>query len=292
MGKSVDKPVHSLIGGLWRDRVAFSGYWYPRYKKGKIGGETTPEAIASYCKESIRQYGFTRLEGKVGIFPPSVDIATVEAIRSAVGPEVELGVDPNGVWSPETAIRTIRKMDRFDLCNVEEPCRELDASARVRSRVDVPLSTHCPLVAEILRLGVADVMVGDPYEAGGILVSKKLVAACELHNLGYWIHSALELGISLAANIQICASSPHIIHPSQGTYEHLADDIIRGGKFEIRDGSIKVPTGPGLGVEIDEKKLDRYHRLYEEEGEAGFAGYSTIGSDPERPGWSPSFPEW
>ena len=92
--------------------------------------------------------------------------------------------------------------------------------------------------------------------------------------------------------MQICASSPHIIHPSQGTYEHLADDIIGGGKFEIRNGSIKVPTGPGLGVEIDEKKLDRYHRMYEEEGEAGFAGYSTIGSDPERPGWSPSFPEW
>jgi len=284
--------VYDLIGGLYRDKVSFSGYWYPRYKKGRVGGESTPQTIAKYCEEAVRKYGFTRLEGKVGIFHPNFDIKTIEAIRGEVGPEVELGVDANGVWSPETAIKVIKKMDSYDLCNVEEPCRDLEACARVRRRVDVPISTHCPLVAEVMKLGVADVMVCDPYEVGGILVTKKLVAAAELHNLGFWLHSAAELGVSMAANMHIVASSPHIIHPSQGTYEHIADDVIKSGKFKIKDGCIVVPNGPGLGVEIDETRLKRYHEMYLEQGEAGFAGYAIISADTNRPTWWPSIPQW
>ncbi len=293
IGKIVDRPVCDLFGGRYRDRVTFSGYWYPRYQnKSGEGGESTPEEIASYCETAIKKYGFKRLEGKVGVFSPAFDVETIATIRSSVGRDIELGVDPNGLWSPESAIKIIRKMDEFDLCNVEEPCRDLVACANVRARVDVPISTHCPLIAELTRLGVADVMVCDPYEVGGILSTKKLCGAAELHNLGFWIHSAAELGISMAANLHIASSSPHIIHPSQGTYEHLSDEIIKGGKFKIYGGSINVPSGPGLGVELDESKVSRYHKVFEEQGEFGFAGYGTISSDSERPDWWPSIPQW
>jgi len=292
IGKSADRPVYDLLGGRYRDRVTFSGYWYPRYQNGNEGGESTPEQIASYCEKAIKQYGFKRLEGKVGVFSPDFDIQTVAAIRSRVGDEVELGVDPNGLWSPESAIKIIRKMDEYDLCNVEEPCRDLVACAGVRARVDVPISTHCPLIAELTKLGVADVMVCDPYEVGGILSAKKLCGAAELHNLGFWIHSAAELGVSMAANLHIAASSPHIIHPSQGTYEHVSDEIIKGGKLKIHEGSIDIPNGPGLGVELDEMKVSQYHKNFEENGEFGFAGYGTISSDSERPDWWPSIPQW
>ena len=292
IGKAVDKPVYDLIGGLFRDKVPFSGYWYPRYESSQVASESTPEAIAKFCEETIRAYGFTRLEGKVGIFPPNFDVKTIEAIRSAVGPEIELGVDPNAAWSPETAIKVIKKMNAYDLCNVEEPCRELEACARVRSRIDVPVSTHCPLIAEVVRLGVADIMVSDPYEIGGILVTKKLVGAAELHNLGFWLHSAAELGVSLAANIHIAASSPHMIHPNQGTYEHIADDIIKGGKHRIKDGCISVPNGPGLGVQLDEAKLKQYHELYLAQGAAGFGGHSTISSNADKQLRWPSLPQY
>lgn len=134
-------------------------------------------------------------------------------------------------------------------------------------------------------------MVCDPYEVGGILVTKKLVAAAELHNSGFWIHSAAELGVSMAANIHLAASSPHMIHPNQGTYEHISDDIIKGGKFKIKDGCITVPNGPGLGVEIDETRLKQYHEMYLEQGEAGFAGDSIISADTNRPTWWPSIPQ-
>jgi glucarate dehydratase len=292
IGKSVDKPIYDLLGGKYRDKIAFSGYWYPRYKLGNLGGESTPEEIAKYCRNIIKKYGFTRLEGKAGVFSPAFDLKTVATIRSEVGAEIEIGIDANGLWSPESAIRIIKKMDQYDLCHVEEPCRDLEASARVRSRVDVPISTHCPLIAELIKLGVADIMVCDPYEVGGILTTKKLCAASELHNIGFWIHSAAELGVSMSANLHIAASSPHIIHPSQGTYEHISDDIIKGGKFEIKCGAIKVPERPGLGVEIDESKLRSYGKKYQEEGDFGFAGYGNISLDIERPNWWPSIPEW
>jgi glucarate dehydratase len=292
IGKGLDRPVYDFLGGLYRERVSFSGYWYPRYRSGGVGGESSPEKLASYCKEVVRSYGYNRLEGKVGVFPPALDVKTVEVIRSEVGSEVELGVDPNGTWSPETAVSVIKKMDKFDLCNVEEPCRELEACARVRSRVGVPISTHCPLLPEVIRLGVADVMVCDHYEVGGILLTKKLVAAAEIHNLGFWIHSAAELGVSTAANLHIAASSPHIIHPSQGTYEHISDDIIKGGKLRIKGGCMEVPQGPGLGVELDEEKVSSYNEYYEDKGIFGFAGYATLSSDSEKPNWWPSLPQW
>ncbi len=90
--------------------------------------------------------------------------------------------------------------------------------------------------------------------------------------------------------LHIAASSPHIIHPSQGTYEHLADDMIRSGRYEIHDGSINVT---GLGIELDEEKVNKYHDDFLQIGEQGFPGYSPIKeADSQRPKWTPKIHEY
>jgi len=293
VSKAANRPLYDLLGGKCRDSVAFSGYVYPRYQNQTEGGETTPEEISNYCAKIVKENGYKRIEVKLGVFDLQKDIETIRAIREKIGSNVEVGVDPNSLWSPETAIKMIGKLDRYDLCNVEEPCRGLEASARVRRSVTVPISTHSPLIPEVARLNAADVIVGDPHEAGGILISKKLIAAAEIHNLGFWLHSTAEAGVSMAAYLHIAASSPHIIHPSQGTYEHLADDIIIGSKHKFREGSVRVPDGPGLGVELDEEKVRIYHENFLRSGEQGFAGYNPIReADVQRPKWTPRIPEY
>jgi glucarate dehydratase len=293
VAKAAGQPLCNLLGGKFRDSVAFSGYIYPRYRNRDEGGEEKPEEIANYCAKIIKENGYGRIEIKLGIFDPQRDVATVAAIRDRIGPNVEIGVDANSAWSPETAVRTIRKLEHYDLCNVEEPCRGLEASARVRRGINTPISTHSPQIPEVAALHAADVIVGDPHEAGGILISKKLIAAAEIHNLGYWLHSTAEAGVSMAAYLHIAASSPHIIHPSQGTYEHLSDDIILGGKHRIQGGSIRVPDKPGLGIELDENKMRTYHDRFLNYGEEGFAGYSAVKeADSLRPEWAPTLPQY
>ncbi len=83
-----------------------------------------------------------------------------------------------------------------------------------------------------------------------------------------------------------------MIHPNQGTYEHIADDIIKDGKHRIKDGCINVPNGPGLGVQLDEAKLKQYHELYLAQGAAGFGGHSTISSNADKQLRWPSLPQY
>jgi len=287
MGKAIGRPVCDLLGGTRRTRVAFAAYIMPRYLgQAKTGGESTPQQIAKFCSEVIQKEGFKTLEIKLGIFSPRNDIQTIKEIRDVVGEDIELRVDPNSVWSPETSIRVIKAMEKYGVKNVEEPTKGIDALARVRRLVNTPISTHSSLIPEILRLEAADAIVGDLHHSGGILRARKLASAAEICNLDFWLHSGGELGISTAAIIHFAASMPFIIHANQTHYHHQVDDIVAGGKLTYEKGSMAVPKGPGLGVELDEKKVLKYAELYNRQGPYHYY------CDQERPEWMPEMPAW
>jgi glucarate dehydratase len=107
----------------------------------------------------------------------------------------------------------------------------------------------------------------------------------ETFQWGCAVHSSGELGIQLATMLHLGASLPNLGFAADAHYHHLADDIIKGGKMEYRDGKIALPKGPGLGVEIDRDKLAEYAELYRELG-----GY-TYDRDPGRPNWYTVMPE-
>lgn len=285
MGKAIGKPLCELLGGASRQEVPFAGYVFPRYREGEVGGESNPSEIASFCRGLIEEFGFKTLEIKLGVFDPNVDIEIVRAIRESVD-DIQVRVDPNSVWSVETSIRTIKKMARYDVQNVEEPTKGLSALANVRTATGAAISTHSSLIPEIAALGAADSIVGDLHHGGGIWMTKKLVSVAEAFNLDFWLHSGCELGISTAACIHLAASTPHMIHANQTHYHHQVDDVISHGKFKIENGSITVPTGPGLGVELDEEKVSKYSDLYKHMGPYRFY------CDRRRPDWIPSMPMW
>ena len=287
MGKAVGKPVCELIGGMYRDKVPFAAYIFPRYTgEGGVGGESTPESIAKYCVDMIDKYGVTTLECKLGVFPSKQEVEQIRAIREAVGEEVQIRVDPNRTWSTQTAVQTIRAMEKYNLRNVEEPCRGLEAAARVKRAIHTPTSTHSPLLLEVCKLGVADAITGVPYWYGGIWMTKKFAATAEILNLGFWLESSGELGIHKAVHLHIAASTPHMIDPNQTHANHLVDDIIVGGKFKFEKGYMTVPKRAGLGVELDQDKLKKYAELYKKVG-----GYPSTFDD-KRPSWQPLMPGW
>ena len=96
----------------------------------------------------------------------------------------------------------------------------------------------------------------------GRIDGMELAAVCDAFRVGMSMHSGAELGVSTAVNLHLAASTPQITYSIDGHYHHIVDDIIAGGKHQYENGKIKVPTGYGLGVELDEDKVAKYHALW------------------------------
>ena len=264
IGKAVGKPICDLIGGSYRNEVEFNGYVFPSRTGDRM---ETADEVAKFSRDLIRRYGFGLIELKTGIQPPKVEIEIVRVLREEVGPDIDIRIDSNAAWSPVTAIRTLNAMKKYDLENVEDPT-PAPAMARVSEMVGMPFSTHrysIEGVIEVANSGSADSVV--PDDDIGFLELKKVVGVAQACGLGCWLHTSNVLGISVAAKLHFLASTPYIVEPSQIQLEYLTDDVVKGGMVEIKNGCVCVPRGPGLGVEIDEKKVERYHELFKAEAE-------------------------
>ena len=217
--------------------------------------------------------GYRTIYFKVG-HDIRADIEAVEAVRDAIGNRGEIRIDANEAWAPGTAIRIIKQIEKFDVEWVEQPtpAKDIDALAHVRRAVNTPIAANQTCwtfqdVQQVLKRDAADVMVFDFYQVGGLLTYKKAIALCEASGIPVNHHCWGELGIGTAAGAHIVASSPPFLYANQSYVMIHEDDIIEGGLPKIEDGSIKVPTGPGLGVNLDPDRVARAVERYRKDGE-------------------------
>ncbi|MFX0196331.1 MAG: enolase C-terminal domain-like protein, partial [Candidatus Hodarchaeota archaeon] len=290
-GKILGRPVHDLVGGRMRDRINFSAYLFFRYVKAKggPGGETTPEGIVEEARSLVSKYGFRTLKLKAGVYDPDVDLETIRLLRQEF-PDKKIRIDPNAVWSPETAIRLGKKLEKYDIEYYEDPCSGIEGMAKVTRKVNIPTCTNIIVrtfrdLPAVIRLRAVDIIHSDPHRFGGIRAAVQLSKFCEVFNLGQSMHSGTEAGVGLAAMIHTAATWASQPYAIDTTYEHLEDDILER-PFIIEDGQIEVPTRPGLGIEIDEKKLQIYAEAYKREGP--FFSWE----DPRQPEWHQVSPRW
>jgi glucarate dehydratase len=290
MGKALGRPVCSLLGGKFRDWIPFSAYLFFRYafSDGK-GGEESPEKLADYAEMIVEKCGFDVLKFKGGVLPPEAELECVRLLRKRF-PKAKIRFDPNAAWSVGTSINILRRMMEYDLEYAEDPTWGIEAMSLVRRDVPVPFATNmCVISFDQIPLAVRtrciDIILSDVHYWGGLANNKKLASICETFQLGMGMHSDRELGISTAAQLHLAAATPYMVYAPDSHYHHQADDIITR-PFAYDRGGFKVPDGPGLGVEIDPAKLEKYARYYQQKGEAGEF------LDPWRPGWSPTLPLW
>lgn len=266
VGKVCGQPLVNLFGGRFRDRVEC--FYYVARRE--------PDEVAAEAKRATGA-GFATCYLKIGSDDPRADIERVAALRDGAGPAARLRVDANEAWSPGTAIRVIREMQRYDLELVEQPVsgRNLAEMAYVRSRIDVPLLaneaswTRYDQLA-VIRAGAADVLSVDNQMDGGLLNLKRAAGLCEVAGLPVVKHSLGELGVALAAAVHVIASTPNFRYANQAYGALLADDVTAGfggGIASYVDGCVPVPDAPGLGVTLDPEKVGRYAELYRAEGD-------------------------
>ncbi|HSU54939.1 MAG TPA: mandelate racemase/muconate lactonizing enzyme family protein, partial [Candidatus Dormibacteraeota bacterium] len=256
-GKAANKPVYQLLGGRVRD-------WVPT--KWSVSG-VEPEKAAAIARWATGE-GFKAMKVKVGIDPDS-DVARVRAVREAVGTGVKLGVDANGGWSPEVALTTIEKLREFGIAFAEQPVapEEITAMVELRRKIGIPLiadeSIYTLQDARVLaQLGAADVFSIYVGKAGGIGPASKIADFAHSAGLKCTVGSNLELGVGSAAMIHLAIASNGIAaeeYPCDiiGPF-YYEDDIVRA-PLTIKPGRAEPNTRPGLGVDLDDDKVERHH---------------------------------
>ena len=255
-GKAAGKPVYQLLGGKVREFVP---------TKWSVSG-VEPGKAAEIARWAVAQ-GFTAMKVKVGIEPDG-DIARVEAVRRAIGPEIKLGVDANGGWTPELAVKTIEELCAFGIYFAEQPVSPEDVSVMsdVRRQIRVPViadeSVYTLQDARTLaRLGAADVFSIYVGKAGGIGPARKIAEFAEPAGLKCTAGSNLELGVGSAAMVHLALAARGIAaeeFPCDiiGPF-YYEDDIVRE-PLPISQGQARANDKPGLGVELDDERVERY----------------------------------
>jgi glucarate dehydratase len=291
IGQRLNVPIYDLLGGKLRDEVPFASYLFFRYADPETGhGEVrTSEQLVEHARELKEKYAFTSHKLKGGVYPPSHELECYRALAETF-PEDTLRYDPNCALSVEEAIRFGKAIENLNNDYYEDPTWGMGGMRRVRETVSIPLSTNTIIIDfEQLATNVlnpaADVILLDTTFWGGVRPCVKAAGVCETFQLGVAVHSSGELGIQLATMLHLGAVLPNLTFSADAHYHHLDDDVIGGGKFEYRDGRIKVPSAPGLGVHLDRDKLGKYAELYKEVG-----GY-LYDRDPGNPSYYPLVPK-
>jgi L-rhamnonate dehydratase len=254
LGRSLGVPLHALWGGLYRSEVEVAAFL----------AAGPAEQIAERATQS-KALGYKAFKVKLGLSEAS-DIETVRAARTAIGSELALRGDVNGAWTPGTAKRQLARLLDFNLSYVEQPLElsDLEGHALLRNSQAIPIALDESAydltdVGNILRAGAADVVLLDPHEAGGLWPCIKAAAVCEASGIPVTLHSGGELGFSQAALLHLGGSIPNLSIPIDSESAYLADDVVTDAtRPRVEGGTMKVPLGPGLGVDVDVDKLEHY----------------------------------
>ena len=257
-GKTAGKPLYDLLGGKVRDAAAFAAYGYPIDPASGIGEDAIPATLAALAAESIAASGARLYEFKIGRHSVTTDIATVNAMRRALGPDVAIHVDATMNYTMDDARRFLAGVAGADLGNFEEPVESLADMEVLRAEFGVPVSTHCTRLDVVRRFARIDAVVSDlPYHGGidGIRALMRDVAAA---GRGFWLRSTWELGISWAAVCHLGVACREITRGAQGLLNLVGDDLVLGEPWSVKSGGVVPPPTPGLGVELDRTALARF----------------------------------
>lgn len=265
VGKLLGVPVYQLLGGLVRRAIPIAH---------SLGLMPVDDAVRE--AELAVEEGIPCIKMKAGT-DAARDVELVRRLRRAL-PSIKIRVDCNqGYRSWKDAVRTIDAMAEHGVWFVEQPVEGLEGMARVAQAVRVPImadeSAWSP--QDVLRLieWKAAEMISVYYtKPGGLAKTKKVLAIAETAGLECDINGSIEMGVGNAANLHLAASAAGITIPGSITitstaekvttkiamHKYLDDIIVQ--PFEYRDGCLIVPDGPGLGIELDEAKLEKYGR--------------------------------
>lgn len=269
--RQAEVPLSAILGGAVRDTVPFSAYlfykWagHPGQPDDDWGEGVTPEQMVEQARRMVTDYGFDAIKLKAGVFEPDVEIETIRALDDAF-PDHKLRIDPNGAWTVPTSLRVADAL-AGTIEYLEDPTLGIEGMAQVAAGTDIPLATNmCVIAFDHVRPAVladaVQVVLSDHHLWGGLGRSQLLGGIASTFGLGLSMHSNSHLGVSLAAMVHLAAATEQLTYACDTHYPWKTQDVIAPGVLSFVDGAVTVPTGPGLGVELDPDALGVLHEQW------------------------------
>jgi L-alanine-DL-glutamate epimerase-like enolase superfamily enzyme len=268
VGKELGQPVYALLGGLYRQRV-------PVYASMALVHEKTADAWAARARRFVEQgFGGVKLGiGREWGFDSGADdpVATVRAVREAVGDDVDILVDAHNAYYPHTAAAMAREFEPYQVFHFEEPVAEYDweGLAWVRDHTTTPIAAGeqiytLPEFRRFLAARAVDILQFDVTKAGGLWAGKKIAALAEAWDVPLTLHN-YHSAVATAAMLHFAATTPACRYRQELRADpHPLADIVRNPP-RPEAGTMAPPVAPGLGLELNEERI----AYYASEGEDG-----------------------
>ena len=269
-GKYFNAPIHELMGGACRDSIRVYSW---------IGGDR-PSDVGKAAK-SVVEAGFTAVKMNATEELQYIDsyekidqvIERISAVRESAGPYIGIGIDFHGRVHKPMAKILAKELEPFKPMFIEEPVlpQNNEALREIANHTTIPIATGERMFSRwdfksLLMDGYVDIIQPDLSHAGGITECKKILSMAEAYDVAAAPHCPLG-PIALAACLQVDATSHNAFIQEQSLGIHynvgndLLDYILDRKVFEYADGYVKIPQGPGLGIEIDEERVRKLAKV-------------------------------
>ncbi|MET8182485.1 enolase C-terminal domain-like protein [Streptomyces sp. NPDC005336] len=253
LGRALNVPVHTLLGGTFRDRTEVHG---------SVGWDEDPGRMVDVAREQSETYRWLKLYAGRGEL--DADLDRLQAVRDAVGPAIKLFVDINAMWTPSDLTRVLPRLDEIGLSLLEQPLppaaaayqRELVGSLRVDIAADEAVRIVSD-AATVVREGSATVINLGHSKLGGPTAALQTAQIAHASGVGLMVGSVIEMGIATAMGLHLAAALPELAYPSYLLGPLKYHQQLTDQQVEVIDGHIAIPEGPGLGFTVDETELRR-----------------------------------
>lgn len=262
-GKECGQPLYRLFGGALRDEVDYFYYL----------ARGTPEEITRQAAEGVVR-GYSCYYLKVGL-DERAETEMLAALRAAIGPERKIRVDANQAWNNPQAVRLLTRWNTdfgIDFAEAPVPIDPVENMRELRTKVSVALCANEGLsrvedCLRVIRSRSADVLCFSSYWVGSLRNFLNLSWAAHWEGQQVCKHTHGELGIAAAAGQHVLLAIPNAIDGAQQTASIMADDILKTPLPIATGPSWGRIEQPGLGIEVDEERLQQYHECYLRDGQ-------------------------
>jgi galactonate dehydratase len=260
-GKRHGAAVAELMGGAVRDRIRVY-QWIGGDRPAEIAGAAKAAAAAGFS--AVKMLASAEMQIVDTWAKMAAVIENVAAARSAVGPGVDIAVDFHGRVHKPVAKVLLKELEPFKLMFIEEPVRseEVDAFLPQLAATATPIALGERLYSRwdfksVITSGAVDIIQPDPSHAGGITETRKIATMAEAYDVAVALHCPLG-PIALAACLQLdaCTYNAFIQEQSLGIHYNAGNDLldyVSDPAFRYQDGFVTIPSGPGLGIDVNEE---------------------------------------
>jgi L-alanine-DL-glutamate epimerase-like enolase superfamily enzyme len=251
LAKHLGLPLYQMLGG-WVDRIGLT--WI-------VGLASIEQMLEDAMTASAK--GFKSFKIKIGDSTEK-DVEVIRLIREALGNDVLLYVDANQAYTPTEAMRALPRMMEYGVEIVEDPIPHWHTESRLKLARMLPV----PLLGDESVVSPMDIkreidtgalgMINIKTARSGFYQSRKIIHLAEQAGYRCLIGTLLETDIGALASAHFGAAFRAFTYPAELTYHLKMQDHLLDSPLNIQDGSLILPTAPGLGIELDEEKLERY----------------------------------